>query len=134
MKRKGFSSIESAINDIKRGKMIIVIDDPGRENEGDLICAAEKTIPELINFMAKYGRGLICLPMVGSRLDELKIESMVSNPNEAKEAAFTVSVDYIHGTTTGISAHDRSITIKSLLNPKTKPHDLAKPGHIFPLR
>ncbi len=132
--KKRFSDMESAIADIKKGKMVIVVDDPGRENEGDLVCAAEKVTPDMINFMAKYGRGLICLPVIGSRLDELKIESMVTNPNEAKEAAFTVSIDYIHGTTTGISAHDRAITIKSIINSKTRPQDLAKPGHVFPLR
>ena len=131
---KGFSSIESAIGDIKKGRMVIVVDDPGRENEGDLICAAEKVTPEIINFMAKHGRGLICVPVIGSRLDELNIGSMVSNPNEVKEAAFTVSVDYVHGTTTGISAHDRAATIKNMVNKKAGPEDFAKPGHVFPLR
>ena len=131
---KGFSSIKNAIEDIKKGKMVIVVDDPGRENEGDLICAAEKVTPEIINFMAKNGRGLICVPITGARLDELKIESMVSNPNEVKEAAFTVSIDYVHGTTTGISAHDRSATIKNMIDIKTEPRDFAKPGHVFPLR
>ena len=133
-KNMSFSSIEAAIKDIKCGRMVIVIDDPGRENEGDLICAAEEVTPEIINFMAKHGRGLICLPIVGSRLDELKIESMVANPAEVREAAFTVSVDYVHGTTTGISAHDRAKTIRNLLSKKAKPADFAKPGHVFPLR
>ena len=134
MYRSSFSSIPDAIAEIKNGKMVIVVDDPGRENEGDLVCAAEKVTPEIINFMAKYGRGLICLPVVGSRLDELKIEPMVSNPNEVREAAFTVSIDAKKGTTTGISAHDRARTIKTLISPKAKPEDFAKPGHVFPLR
>ncbi len=129
-----FSTIKEALANIKKGKMVIVVDDPGRENEGDLVCAAEKVTPEIINFMAKYGRGLICLPVIGSRLDELKIGPMVANPNEVREAAFTVSIDAKHGTTTGISAHDRAKTIKTLISPKTKPEDFAKPGHIFPLR
>ena len=129
-----FSPIQDALADIKKGKMVIVVDDPDRENEGDLVCAAEKATPEIINFMAKYGRGLICLPVMGSRLDELKIEPMVSNPQEVREAAFTVSIDAKHGTTTGISAHDRAKTIKAVISPKSQPSDFAKPGHIFPLR
>jgi 3,4-dihydroxy 2-butanone 4-phosphate synthase/GTP cyclohydrolase II len=134
MSKSKFSAINEAISDIKNGKMVIIVDDPDRENEGDLVCAAQKVTPEIINFMAKYGRGLICVPMLGSRLDELKIEPMVSNPQEVREAAFTVSIDVKIGTTTGISAHDRAKTIKALINPKTKPEDFAKPGHIFPLR
>lgn len=129
-----FSTIEDAISDIKKGKMIIVIDDPSRENEGDLICAASKVTPSIINFMAKFGRGLICVPMLPEKLDELELNPMVRNPEELKDAAFTVSVDAKRGVTTGISAHDRAITVKTLINPKTKPSDLAKPGHIFPLR
>lgn len=131
---KIFADIPSAIRDIKKGKIVIVVDDPSRENEGDFVCAAEKVTPEIINFMAKYGRGLICLPIVGERLDQLKIEQMVENPTEIKEANFTVSVDAKKGITTGISAYDRALTIKTVLNPKTKPEDLIKPGHIFPLR
>ncbi|MHB9155229.1 MAG: bifunctional 3,4-dihydroxy-2-butanone-4-phosphate synthase/GTP cyclohydrolase II [Endomicrobiales bacterium] len=134
VKKSSFATIPEAISEIKRGRMIIVVDDPGRENEGDLVCAAEKVTPEIINFMAKYGRGLICLPLVGSRLDELKVEPMVSNPQEAREASFTVSIDAKHGTTTGISAHDRARTITTVLSPRTRPEDLARPGHIFPLR
>ena len=134
MSKTKFSLINEAISDIKNGKMVIIVDDPGRENEGDLVCAAEKVTPDIINFMAKFGRGLICVPVLGSRLDELKIEPMVSNPHEVREAAFTVSVDVKIGTTTGISAHDRAKTIKALINPKSKPEDFAKPGHIFPLR
>lgn len=131
---KIFADIPSAIRDIKKGKIVIVVDDPSRENEGDFVCAAEKVTPEIINFMAKYGRGLICLPIVGERLDQLKIEQMVENPTEIKEANFTVSVDAKKGITTGISAYDRALTIKTVLNSKTKPEDLIKPGHIFPLR
>ena len=132
--KKLFAHVNEAIKDIRDGKMIIVVDDPGRENEGDLVCAAEKATPEIINFMAKHGRGLICLPVIGDRLDELKIESMVEYPEEAREASFTVSIDVKHGTTTGISAHDRALTIKSVINKKTKPSDIARPGHVFPLR
>jgi 3,4-dihydroxy 2-butanone 4-phosphate synthase/GTP cyclohydrolase II len=130
----GFSTVEMAVRDIRNGRMVIVVDDPGRENEGDLVCAAEKATPEIINFMAIHGRGLICLPIVGDRLDQLGIDQMVLNPNEARDASFTVSVDAIHKTTTGISAHDRATTIRAVLNPRTKPSDLARPGHIFPLR
>lgn len=134
MHRNNFGTIPEAIEEIKNGKMIIVVDDPGRENEGDLVCAAQKVTPEIINFMAKYGRGLICLPIIGPRLDELKIPRMVERSEEAKDAYFTVSIDAKHGTSTGISASDRSTTIKTVLNPKTKPTDLFRPGHIFPLR
>jgi 3,4-dihydroxy 2-butanone 4-phosphate synthase / GTP cyclohydrolase II len=128
------SKISEAIKDIKNGKIIIVVDDEDRENEGDLVCASEKVTPEIINFMAKYGRGLICVPMTGERLDELKINPMVTDGVELREASFTVSVDAKHNTTTGISAYDRAITIKTLIDPKTQQADLVKPGHIFPLR
>ena len=134
MKKIKFASIPDAIKDIRKGKVIIVVDDPGRENEGDLVCAAEKVTPEIINFMAKFGRGLICMPLIGSRLDELDIKSMVDNAHEAREASFTVSIDAKTGTTTGISAHDRAKTILTVLDRRTKPGDLARPGHIFPLR
>jgi 3,4-dihydroxy 2-butanone 4-phosphate synthase/GTP cyclohydrolase II len=134
-KRKAvFASIPDAVKDIRKGKMVIVVDDPGRENEGDLVCAAEKVTPEIINFMAKYGRGLICQPLVGSRLDELDIRPMVDSPHEVREASFTVSIDSKKGTTTGISAHDRAKTIKDVLDPHTVPGDIARPGHVFPLR
>jgi 3,4-dihydroxy 2-butanone 4-phosphate synthase / GTP cyclohydrolase II len=133
-KKSEFASVENAVNDIRNGRMVIVVDDPERENEGDLVCAAEKVTPEIINFMARFGRGLICLPVVGSRLDELGIDQMVANPQEARDASFTVSIDAKRRTTTGISAHDRALTIKAVLSPKTKPNDLSKPGHIFPLR
>src|SRR5258706_12644134 len=102
-----FASISEAVRDIKKGKLVIVVDDPDRENEGDLICAASKTTPELINFMARYGRGLICLPVVGEQLDKLQISSMVDNGQEVRDAAFTVSIDAKHGITTGVSAADR---------------------------
>lgn len=128
------NTISEAIRDIKKGKIVIVVDDKDRENEGDLVMAADKVTPDAINFMAKYGRGLICLPIIKKRLDELKIESMVTEGSELREAAFTVSIDAKKGTTTGISAHDRATTIKTLINKRTRPQDLAKPGHIFPLR
>ncbi|MDI6736465.1 MAG: bifunctional 3,4-dihydroxy-2-butanone-4-phosphate synthase/GTP cyclohydrolase II [bacterium] len=129
-----FSKIEEAVEDLKCGKLIIVVDDEDRENEGDLVCLAEHISSEHINFMAKHGRGLICLPIIGSRLDELKIHSMVAEATDVLETAFTVSIDAKQGTTTGISAHDRALTIKTVLDTNTKPEDLARPGHIFPLR
>ncbi|MDI6640991.1 MAG: bifunctional 3,4-dihydroxy-2-butanone-4-phosphate synthase/GTP cyclohydrolase II [Elusimicrobiota bacterium] len=134
MNNKIFATVEEAIKDIKKGKMVIIVDDPDRENEGDLLCAAEKITPEKINFMAKYARGLICLAIDGKRLDELEISPMVDNSAEVREASFTVSVDAKYGITTGISAYDRAHTVKTIINPKTKPEDLIRPGHIFPLR
>src|SRR3989338_149704 len=128
------SNIESAIKEIKQGKMIIVVDHKDRENEGDFVMAAEKVTANAINFMAKYGRGLICLPVTEERLDELKIPDMVSDNTSRFETAFTVSIDAKHGVTTGISAKDRAVTIKAVLNKKTKPEDLVRPGHIFPLK
>ena len=128
------SKIEEAIDDIKNGKMVIVIDDEDRENEGDLTMAAEMVTPEAINFMATYGRGLICVPMLGEHLDKLNLPLMVSNNTASLSTAFTVSVDSLIGTTTGISASDRSNTIRALVNDETKPEDLGRPGHIFPLR
>lgn len=130
-----FASIEEALKDIKDGKMIIVVDDPNRENEGDFVIAAEKVTPEAINFMAKHGRGLICVPITKKRAEELQLLPMLPNSNALHETAFTVSVDAKpeFGVTTGISAKDRAITIKVLIDPKTKPEDLAKPGHVFPL-
>jgi len=128
-------SIESAIEDIKRGKLVIVVDDEDRENEGDFITAAENITPELVNFMSKHGRGLICAPLIEERCDELELELMVNNNTALHETAFTVSVDLLgHGCTTGISAHDRAKTIKALVDKSTKPSDLGRPGHIFPLR
>ncbi|MFH1541182.1 MAG: bifunctional 3,4-dihydroxy-2-butanone-4-phosphate synthase/GTP cyclohydrolase II [Elusimicrobiota bacterium] len=129
-----FSDIKEAIEDFKKGKAIIIVDDPTRENEGDIVYACEKITPEKINFMAKEGRGLICVTMIGKRLDELKLHPMVASGIEIKEASFTVSVDARKGITTGISAYDRAQTIKTIIDPKTKPDDLIKPGHIFPLR
>lgn len=128
-------SIESAIADIRNGKMVIVVDDEDRENEGDFVIAARHATPEVINFMSKYGRGLICAPITEERCAELGLEMMVNSNTSLHETAFTVSVDLLgHGCTTGISAHDRSKTILSLIDPDTKPGDLGRPGHIFPLR
>ena len=129
-----FTSIPEAVRDIKNGKLIIVVDDPDRENEGDLVCASAKATPAMINFMARYGRGLICLPVVGERLDQLRVGAMVQHNREVRDAAFTVSIDAVKGVTTGVSAADRARTIRTLINPKTKPEDLSRPGHIFPLR
>lgn len=128
-------SIESALEDIKNGKMLIVVDDEDRENEGDFIMAANFVTPEAINFMSKEGRGLICVALTEERCKQLDLNPMVSSNTSLHETAFTVSVDLIgHGTTTGISAHDRAKTIQFLINEHTKPSDLARPGHIFPLK
>jgi len=127
-------SISDAINDIKLGKIIIVVDDENRENEGDFICAAEMVNPDLVNFMITHGRGLVCVPLTENRCSELNLDKMVSNNTDPLETAFTVSVDLKgEGITTGISAKDRAKTIKSLADSKTQPHDLSKPGHVFPL-
>ena len=129
------NTIEEALEDIKNGKVIIVVDDEDRENEGDFICAAECITPEIVNFMATHGRGLICVPLIESRCEELGLELMVGRNTAAFETPFTVSVDLIgHGCTTGISAHDRFKTIKALVDPEIDPAELGKPGHIFPLR
>ena len=126
------NSIREAIDDIKNGKMIIVVDDENRENEGDFIAAAEMVTPEMINFMATYGRGLICAPLSESRCEELNLELMVGKNTVLHNTQFTVSVDLIgHGCTTGISAFDRSQTVKALTLFETKPEDLGRPGHIF---
>lgn len=128
-------SIEEAIEEIKHGKVIIVVDDEDRENEGDFICAAESITPEIVNFMATHGRGLICAPLMEERCEELGLDLMVGKNTATFETPFTVSVDLIgHGCTTGISAHDRFKTIKALVDPETKPEELGRPGHIFPLR
>ncbi len=128
------NTIEEAIEDIRQGKVIIVVDDEDRENEGDFLAAAEKVTPEMINFMATHGRGLICAPLTERRCNELELHSMVKNNTDHMETAFTVSVDLKgHGVTTGISAADRAKTILALVNEDTKPFDLARPGHIFPL-
>lgn len=128
------STIESAIYDFKKGKIIIVVDDEDRENEGDMIFSAEKATPELLNFLVKNAGGLICVPMAGERLNELGIDMMTNNNTALHETAFTVSVDYLIGTTTGISVFDRYKTIKALIDSNTKPSSLGKPGHIFPLK
>ncbi|HPX07081.1 MAG TPA: 3,4-dihydroxy-2-butanone-4-phosphate synthase, partial [Tenuifilaceae bacterium] len=137
--QKGTSSqlntIEEAIEDIKKGKVIIVVDDEDRENEGDFVVAAELITPEIVNFMARYGRGLICTPLPEERCKELDLELMVGTNTALHQTPFTVSVDLIgQGCTTGISASDRAKTIKALVDPNTKPEDLARPGHIFPLK
>ncbi|GAB4165614.1 MAG: 3,4-dihydroxy-2-butanone-4-phosphate synthase [Winogradskyella sp.] len=128
------NTIEEAIEDIRQGKVIIVVDDENRENEGDFLAAAEKVTPEMINFMAKHGRGLICTPLTEHRCEELELNMMVRNNTDPMETAFTVSVDLRgNGVSTGISASDRAKTIKALVNKDTKPFELARPGHIFPL-
>ena len=129
-----FDSIESAIKEYRKGNILIVIDDEDRENEGDFIMAAAKVTPEKINFMAKHGRGLICVPMTGERLAQLDLHPMVPDNTERMRTYFTVSVDAKENTTTGISAYDRAETIKALIEPKTRPNELMRPGHIFPLK
>ena len=128
------AKIDDAIDDIRQGKMVVIVDDEDRENEGDLAMAAEMVTPDAVNFMATEGRGLICVPMMSQRLDELRIPMMVYDNTARLGTAFTVSVDVLEGATTGISAHDRAATIKALIDPSTTPEDLARPGHIFPLR
>jgi len=132
--QNNFSSIEDAMEDVRQGKMIIIVDDEDRENEGDLMIASEKATPEAINFMAKYGRGLICLALTEERTSELGLSMMVENNESSFETPFTVSIDAKEGITTGISASDRSITIQTAINSQTGKSDLVKPGHIFPLR
>lgn len=132
--RSAFDSIDNVIESIKKGQMVIVVDDEDRENEGDLVMAAEFVTPEAINFMAKYGRGLICVPMTEERLKQLGIGPMVPQNRESFRTDFQVSVDAAHGITTGISAYDRAITIKVLADPSSRPEDLVQPGHVFPLR
>src|SRR5712672_332725 len=129
-----FNSIESVIPDLQRGKMVIVVDDADRENEGDLIMAAQFVTPESVNFMAKHGRGLICVPTTSERLQQLGIERMVRQNREVFKTDFQVSVDAAHGISTGISAADRSATIQIMADPTAVPNDLVQPGHVFPLR
>ncbi len=129
-----FSSIEDAMEDLRQGKMIVIVDDEDRENEGDLMIASDKVTPEAINFMAKYGRGLICLALTEERTRELGLAMMVEDNQSLSETPFTISIDASKGVTTGISASDRARTILTAIDPTTKPHDLVKPGHIFPLR
>ena len=133
MVKKIISNIESALSDLQAGKILIVVDDEDRENEGDFIMAAEKVTPESINFMAKNGRGIICLALTQERANELELEHMVNENTALHGTAFTVTIDAKRGTTTGISAYDRALTIQMAIDPKTKPEDLARPGHIFPL-
>lgn len=130
----GFDPIEDAIESIRSGRMIVVVDDHDRENEGDFVCAAQFADARTINFLATHGRGLICVPLLDSRARELDLEEMVGSNTSLHETNFTVSVDYLHGTSTGISAADRAATVKALADPRTVPADLARPGHIFPLR
>ncbi|MAD98402.1 MAG: 3,4-dihydroxy-2-butanone-4-phosphate synthase [Flavobacteriaceae bacterium] len=135
MNKTKLNTIADAINDIRNGKVIIVVDDENRENEGDFLAAAEMVTPEMINFMATHGRGLICTPLTENRCKELELDMMVNNNTDPMETAFTVSVDLRgKGVTTGISASDRALTIKALVDQDTKPFDLARPGHIFPLK
>jgi 3,4-dihydroxy 2-butanone 4-phosphate synthase/GTP cyclohydrolase II len=130
----GLATIPEAIEDIKAGKFVIVVDDEDRENEGDLVMAAEKVTPAAVNFMAKYGRGLICMPIIGERLDALRIPMMASNNTSHFGTPFAVAVEAKHGTSTGISAADRARTVQVMVDPKTKPEDILMPGHMFPLR
>ncbi|MBY2990334.1 3,4-dihydroxy-2-butanone-4-phosphate synthase [Rhizobium leguminosarum] len=126
--------IEDAISAIASGKMVVVVDDQNRENEGDIVVAADAVTPEAIAFMMTHARGLVCIAMEGERLDALDIPLMVPNNTESHKTAFTVSVDYLKGTTTGISAADRAATVRALVDDRTKPDEFARPGHIFPLR
>jgi 3,4-dihydroxy 2-butanone 4-phosphate synthase/GTP cyclohydrolase II len=128
------ATIPEAIEDLKAGRFLIIVDDESRENEGDLALVAESITPEAVNFMAKYGRGLICVAMTGERLDELRIPLMVHENTSKFASPFTVSVEAKHNVTTGISAHDRSVTVKTLIDPAAKPEDISRPGHMFPLR
>jgi len=128
-----FNTVEEAIEEIRQGRMVIVVDDEDRENEGDLVMAAEKVEPWHVNFMAMHGRGLICVPLTAERLKELDIPMMTTENTESMSTAFTVSVDAV-GVHTGISAAERAMTIRALVDPATKPSDLRRPGHIFPLR
>jgi 3,4-dihydroxy 2-butanone 4-phosphate synthase/GTP cyclohydrolase II len=133
-KRTRTISVEHALEDVKAGRLIIIVDDEDRENEGDLMVAAEKVTPEIINFMTRHGRGLICLPLTHQRMGELDLPLMVSENTARFQTAFTVSIDALEGVTTGISAYDRAKTVLTAIDPKTRPADLARPGHIFPLQ
>src|ERR1043166_7611930 len=129
-----FDTIDDVVSDISKGKLVIVTDDADRENEGDLVMAAEKATPKTINFMAMHGRGLICVPISNERAEQLGLQRMVAQNREMYRTDFTVSVDASQGVTTGISAHDRAATIQRIANPKSTPDDLVPPGHVFPLR
>jgi 3,4-dihydroxy 2-butanone 4-phosphate synthase/GTP cyclohydrolase II len=128
-----FAAVDEVLGDLKVGRFVVVVDDEGRENEGDLVCAADRITSDKVNFMARYGRGLICAPLTAGRCDELGLPLQTEGNTALHGTAFTVSVDAARGTTTGISAHDRALTIRALVNPRTKPEDLARPGHVFPL-
>jgi 3,4-dihydroxy 2-butanone 4-phosphate synthase / GTP cyclohydrolase II len=130
----GFAGIDDAIAEIRAGRMLVVVDDEDRENEGDLLMAAEKVTPEHVNFMAKHGRGIICTPMTAERLEQLKISMMVTDNTAPLGTAFTETVDARHGVSTGTSAYDRAVTIRVLVDPRSAPEDLTRPGHVFPLR
>src|ERR1700716_4109884 len=129
-----FDTIDDVVKDVARGKIVIVTDDADRENEGDLVMAAQKATPDAVNFMTKYGRGLICAPISNERAEQLGLQRMVAQNREMHRTDFTVSVDAARGVTTGISAHDRAKTIATVANPKSTPEDLVQPGHVFPLR
>lgn len=129
-----FNTIDEAIEAIRAGEVIIIVDDEDRENEGDFVCAAEKTTPEIVNFMVRHGRGMVCVPLSVERMEQLQLGMMVDGNTALHGTNFTVTVDYVHGTTTGISASDRAATIRALADPATRPSDLARPGHIFPLK
>ncbi|RME25710.1 MAG: 3,4-dihydroxy-2-butanone-4-phosphate synthase, partial [Candidatus Zixiibacteriota bacterium] len=128
-----FDTIDDALTALRRGECVIVVDDQDRENEGDLIMAAEMVTPERVNFLVTHGRGLVCIALPGERLKELNLTPMVADNTARLGTRFTVSVDYLHGTTTGISAFDRAATIRALVDPESKPEDFARPGHVFPL-
>ncbi|MBI3455151.1 MAG: bifunctional 3,4-dihydroxy-2-butanone-4-phosphate synthase/GTP cyclohydrolase II [Candidatus Rokubacteria bacterium] len=132
--RLRFASVGEAIEEIRQGRIVIVVDDEDRENEGDLVMAADRVTPEAVNFMATHGRGLICVPLTGERLDELRIPMMVTDNTALMGTAFTDSVDAKRGVTSGTSAYDRAVTVRALVDPSTRPEDLARPGHVFPLR
>ncbi len=134
MAREKFDTIEDAIEEFRQGKILIVVDDEDRENEGDFVLAAEKTTPEAINFFVKEGRGVVCTPITAERAKELNLDLMVDANTSLHETPFTVSIDYLHGTTTGVSVSDRSVTVCALVDPKAQANDFARPGHIFPLR
>ncbi|MGA9115449.1 MAG: bifunctional 3,4-dihydroxy-2-butanone-4-phosphate synthase/GTP cyclohydrolase II [Bacteroidota bacterium] len=132
--KPAFEPVDAALDDIRAGKILIVVDDDARENEGDFVCAAEFVTPDIVNFLARYGRGIICAPLEAARAAELGLGPMVETNTSLHETPFTVSVDYVHGTTTGVSAADRAATIRALARPGTRSADLARPGHVFPLR
>ena len=134
MAEEQFHTIEEAVEDFRNGKILIVVDDEDRENEGDFVLAAEKVTPEAINFFVKEGRGVVCTPLTAERAKELNLDLMVEANTSLHETPFTVSIDYLHGTTTGVSVADRAITVRALADPKAQAHDFARPGHIFPLR